>query len=95
MHGHRGVDLAGTHGETVVATGAGTVRFAGVIAGTGIVSIVHANGLRTTYEPVRPGVRAGQRVIGGQPIGTLRTGHRAYPREVPTCLHWGLICGGA
>src|SRR5262249_19725721 len=48
--GHRGVDLAAAAGEPVLAAGAGTVVFAGVVAGRGVVSLSHPGGLRTTYE---------------------------------------------
>ena len=91
LPGHRGVDLAGTPGATVFAAGPGLVAFAGNVAGTGIVSIDHPGGLRTTYEPVTPLVHAGQPVVAGQPIGTLVPGHPGCP--VAACLHWGLRRG--
>jgi murein DD-endopeptidase MepM/ murein hydrolase activator NlpD len=91
LAGHRGVDLAATPGATVRAAGAGQVRFAGWIAGRGVVSVDHANGLRTTYEPVEPGVRAGDRVSAGSPIGRLAPGHPGC--TVAACLHWGLRRG--
>jgi murein DD-endopeptidase MepM/ murein hydrolase activator NlpD len=91
LPGHRGVDLAGTPGQPVVAAGSGTVAFAGIVAGTGVVSIDHAGGLRTTYEPVSPLVRAGQQVTVGQPVGTLLPGHPGCP--MAACLHWGLRQG--
>jgi murein DD-endopeptidase MepM/ murein hydrolase activator NlpD len=89
--GHRGVDLAGAAGEVVVAAGPGVVVFAGLVAGRPVVSIAHAGGLRTTYEPVTPSVRAGLPVARGSPIGTLVTGHAGCP--VAACLHWGLRRG--
>src|SRR6266511_2423128 len=51
----------------------------------------HAAGLRTTYEPVLPTVRAGQRVGAGDQLGALDTGHPGCP--VTVCLHWGLRIG--
>jgi murein DD-endopeptidase MepM/ murein hydrolase activator NlpD len=89
--GHRGVDLAGSPGAPVLAAGAGVVVFAGMVAGRPVVSIDHADGLRTTYEPVDPSVAAGTRVTRGSPIGTLAAGHAGCP--VPACLHWGLRRG--
>ena len=85
--GHRGVDLAGAPGQVVVAAGAGIVVFAGMVAGRPVVSIAHAGGLRTTYEPVIPAVRAGVPVTRGSPIGTLAAGHPGCP--IAACLHWG------
>src|SRR5947199_10646185 len=73
--GHRGVDLAGAPGQPVYAAGAGTVVFAGELAGRTLVSIAHPGGLRTSYEPVRPTVRVGQLVAAAAAIGTLEAGH--------------------
>ncbi|MDT7578606.1 MAG: hypothetical protein QOH17_4939 [Pseudonocardiales bacterium] len=85
--GHRGVDLAGTVGQPVLAARAGTVVFAGPVAGLGVVSVQHDDGLRTTYEPVVPVVRVGVRVAAGAVLGTLVAGHRGCRS---TCLHWGV-----
>src|SRR5947208_7840305 len=57
--GHRGVDLAGTPDQPVYAAAAGTVVFAGELAGRPLVSVAHPGGLRTSYEPDRPSVRLG------------------------------------
>ncbi|WP_018179653.1 M23 family metallopeptidase [Jongsikchunia kroppenstedtii] len=84
--GHRGLDLAATAGQPVLAAGSGVVQFAGVVAGKPTVSIRHASGLLTTYEPVRASVRAGQAVSRGAPIGTVEPGH---PGCAAVCLHWG------
>ena len=89
--GHRGVDLAGTAGQPVLSAGTGVVVFAGLVAGRPVVSVDHADGLRTTYEPVRPAVAAGQVVARGSPLGVLLPGHPGCPVE--SCLHWGLRRG--
>jgi murein DD-endopeptidase MepM/ murein hydrolase activator NlpD len=89
--GHRGVDLAGAPGSPVRAAGDGVVVFAGMVAGRPVVSLDHAGGLRTTYEPVTPAVGAGQHVARGSPIGVLTAGHAGCP--VDACLHWGLRRG--
>jgi murein DD-endopeptidase MepM/ murein hydrolase activator NlpD len=85
------VDLAGEPGEPVLAAGAGVVAFAGVVAGRGVVSVDHAGGLRTTYEPVSASVRIGDVVGLGAPLGTLDSGHPGCPTAA--CLHWGLRRG--
>ncbi|MGI8722478.1 MAG: M23 family metallopeptidase [Geodermatophilaceae bacterium] len=89
--GHRGVDLAGAPGQEVRAAGAGTVVYAGLLAGRGVVSVQHADGLRTTYEPVLASVAAGMPLSLGQVVGTLEAGHAGCPG--PACLHWGLKRG--
>nr|WP_246273760.1 M23 family metallopeptidase [Phytohabitans houttuyneae] len=91
LAGHRGVDLAAVPGVTVRAAGAGTVHFAGRVAGRGVVSVNHPNGLRTTYEPLEPTVTAGQAVAAGDEIGTLAAGHAGCAAQA--CLHWGLRRG--
>jgi murein DD-endopeptidase MepM/ murein hydrolase activator NlpD len=58
-----------------------------------VVSVDHAGGLRTTYEPVEASVGAGASVARGSPIGTLTAGHGGCP--VAACLHWGLRRGEA
>jgi hypothetical protein len=88
--GHRGVDLAGAPGATVRAAGAGRVSYAGLLAGRGVVVVVHGE-LRTTYEPVRADVGVGQAVSTGEPLGRLDTGHVGCTEAA--CLHWGLRRG--
>jgi murein DD-endopeptidase MepM/ murein hydrolase activator NlpD len=88
--GHRGVDLLGTPGQPVRAARAGTVTFAGRLAGRGVVVVSHG-ATRTTYEPVAATVAAGDRVAAGTRIGRLELlGSHCLPRA---CLHWGLLEG--
>jgi murein DD-endopeptidase MepM/ murein hydrolase activator NlpD len=91
LPGHRGVDLDAAPSTRVLAAGTGVVVFAGMVAGRPVVSVEHAGGLRTTYEPVLPVVRAGQRVDAGTVLGTLLAGHAGCPTAA--CLHWGLRAG--
>jgi murein DD-endopeptidase MepM/ murein hydrolase activator NlpD len=90
--GHRGVDVRGYPGEPVLAAGPGRVTYAGLLAGRGVVTVTHRDGLRTTYEPVIATVRVGQQVARGSTLGTLDSGH-ASCRPGTTCLHWGLLRG--
>ncbi|HET8681695.1 MAG TPA: peptidoglycan DD-metalloendopeptidase family protein [Micromonosporaceae bacterium] len=87
LAGHRGVDLAAQPGQLVRAAGSGVVHFAGPLAGRGVVSIRHTDGLRTTYEPVIAAVGVGAAVRAGDPIGVVAAAHAGCP--VVTCLHWG------
>jgi murein DD-endopeptidase MepM/ murein hydrolase activator NlpD len=91
--GHRGVDLAGRPGQQVLAVDAGTVAHVGVLGGRGTVTVLHASGLRSTYEPVDGSVSRGQVVAQGQVVGTLATaGSHCAPRA---CLHLGAVRGGS
>lgn len=88
LSGHRGVDLAGSAGDRVLAAADGVVAFAGMVAGKGVISIEHADGIRTTYEPVIGSLEAGTQVHKGEVIGTLTLGHGLTP-----ALHWGARVG--
>ncbi|GIM89525.1 murein hydrolase activator EnvC family protein [Paractinoplanes toevensis] len=91
LPGHRGVDLSAPPGAVVRAAGAGTVVFVGTVAGNGVVSVSHAGGLRTTYQPVLARVTRGDHVAAGDELGLLAAGHPGCP--TPACLHWGLRRG--
>ncbi|MEV4299470.1 M23 family metallopeptidase [Microbispora rosea] len=91
LAGHRGVDLAARPGEKVVAAGPGTVGLAERVAGRGVVTISHPDGLRTTYLPVRALVRPGDAVAAGQVIGVVEEDAAAHCTA--PCLHWGLLRG--
>jgi murein DD-endopeptidase MepM/ murein hydrolase activator NlpD len=88
--GHRGVDLLGRAGQPVLAALAGTVSYAGRLAGRGVVVVDHG-ATRTTYEPVTATVAVGTPVAAGSDVGTLEVpGSHCFPRA---CLHWGWIEG--
>jgi hypothetical protein len=87
LPGHRGLDLAGSPGQPVLSATAGTITYAGPLAGRGVV-VVTTGPFRTTYEPVIPSTHVGATVTPGEQLGTLSTaGTHCPPR---TCLHWGL-----
>ncbi len=85
--GHRGIDLGTTPGTPVLAVATGRVTHAGRINGRGTVSVLHADGIRSTYEPVEPRVTRDQMIAAGTPLGTIA--------EAPlhcgdvACLHLG------
>ncbi|WP_406863396.1 M23 family metallopeptidase [Streptomyces sp. HUAS MG47] len=92
--GHRGVDLSAAPGAPVRATAAGTVTFAGRVAGRGVVTITLPDTgdppLRTTYSPVDPVVERGAVVGAGEVVAKVA----AAPAHCEaTCLHWGLLRG--
>jgi hypothetical protein len=88
--GHRGVDLEAAADTPVLAAGPGVIAYGGLVAGRGVVTIAHAGGLTTEYEPVAAAVRSGMRVAGGQRIGRVEGTHAGCARP---CLHWGLRRG--
>lgn len=91
--GHRGVDLAAGPGDPVGSAGDGRVVFAGAVAGDVWVSIVHADGITTSYGPmVDLRVRIGQDVLAAEVLGRLATGgHGTDHRDAG--LHWGARIG--
>lgn len=92
--GHRGVDLAGHRGQAVLAAGSGIVAFSGVVAGRGVVTVRHAGGWRTTYEPLVDRLAKGTPVGTGERIGRLAGGEASHCAP-ESCLHWGAVTGEA
>jgi murein DD-endopeptidase MepM/ murein hydrolase activator NlpD len=90
--GHRGIDVAASAGQVVLAVDAGTVTHVGRIAGRGTVTVLHPSGVRSTYEPVEPTVSPGAVVARGAPLGEVG----ATGSHCPTaCLHLGALRGRA
>lgn len=90
--GHRGIDIAAKPGSEVVAPAAGVVRFSGFVVDRPVLSIQHADGALTSYEPVVSDLHPGAPVLAGQRIGTLSPDHRHTPEGA---LHVGLRQEGA
>ncbi len=88
--GHRGLDLTPLGADGLVAPAAGIVAFAGQVAGRGILTIDHGDGLVTTLEPIDSALTAGTPVGRGDPVGTLSTGGHAEPGA----LHFGVRLHG-
>ena len=96
QHGHRGWTWPAPRSAGLPRR-AGTVVFAGLLAGRAVVSVAHPGGLRTSYEPVESGqafgVRPGQLVDVDTPMGRLLPGHPGC--RSAACLHWGAMWGPA
>ena len=87
--GHRGIDIAST-GTEVRAPADGVVHFAGVVVDRPVLSIDHAGGLLSSYEPVSTTLVEGDAVTRGDVIGTLEPGHC----HESLCLHFGVRLNG-
>jgi murein DD-endopeptidase MepM/ murein hydrolase activator NlpD len=69
--GNRGIEYGPVPGSTVVAAAAGTVDFAGSVAGTRWLVVRHPDGRRASYGHLASlTVGAGDRVRVGQRLGT-------------------------
>lgn len=91
LPGHRGIDLATVAGAAVTAPAPGTVTFAGTVVDREVITITHVDGARSSLEPVTATVEVGDRVVAGQPVGSVSdaAGHCAPA----TCVHWGVRVG--
>lgn len=89
---HSGVDWAGPQGTPILATGTGTVTFAGRQSGYGnLVIIRHDFGIETYYAHLHTiAVSQGQRVSRGDRIGGMGT----TGRSTGVHLHYEIRVGG-
>jgi hypothetical protein len=70
LPGNRGYEYATSPGQVVVAAADGKVLFAGTVARTRHVTLLHADGLRTSYSYLASiEVSRGQQVLAGTTLG--------------------------
>ena len=90
--GHRGIDFGAAEGALVRSAAAGTVKFAGLVAGRRAVTVVHAGGLETTYSLLSEiRVSPGQKVARGRFVGVAGSAHSGEGSG----LHFGVKLDGA
>lgn len=88
--GHRGIDLAAPPGALVRAAADGVVAFAGPVAGRGVLSIDHGDGVVSAIEPVAASVGVGDRVAAGDEVAVATAGGHCDGR----CVHFGVRVRG-
>jgi murein DD-endopeptidase MepM/ murein hydrolase activator NlpD len=81
---HEAIDFQAAHGTPVVAVGSGTVEFAGVRGGYGLmVEVKHPGGYTSIYahlSAVADGIEERRRVNAGETLGAVgQTGHATGP----------------
>ncbi|GAA1149888.1 M23 family metallopeptidase [Microbacterium oxydans] len=80
--GHRGVDLSAAMGTTVSAPADGVVAFRGTVVDRQLITIEHAGGLVSTFEPLRSDLLVGDLVAEGQEIGVVDAGGHTPPGAI-------------
>ncbi len=89
--GHRGIDLRAPGGTEVLAPEDGVVHFAGVVVDRPVLSLRHADGLLSSFEPVTTELAKGDAVQAGEVIGTVADGGHC----AGGCLHVGARLGSS
>jgi murein DD-endopeptidase MepM/ murein hydrolase activator NlpD len=75
--GHRGIDVAAGIGDPVRAPADGVVAFRGTVVDRPLITIEHAGGYVTTFEPLLSDLSPGDAVAAGDVIGTVDAGGHA------------------
>lgn len=86
--GHRGIDLRLRGELALVAPAGGVVAFSGDVAGRGILTIDHGDGLVTTLEPVESPLSPGSPVERGETVAVLALGGHSEPGTVHFGVRW-------
>ncbi|WP_162939975.1 peptidoglycan DD-metalloendopeptidase family protein [Gryllotalpicola protaetiae] len=88
--GHRGLDLAASPGQAVVAPAAATVQFAGIVVDRPVVTLRVDDHVLLSFEPVASEVPVGATVEAGQRVGAVARGGHCDG----SCLHVGVRIDG-
>ena len=99
LPGNRGIEYGTPVGVPITAIGPGRVAFSGPVAGRLVVTVDHPDGLRSSYTGLaETAVRRGDRVAGGQPVGSalprFHLGVRRGDTYLDPALLWGTRVGG-
>ncbi len=69
---------------------AGTVSFVGWVVDRPVLTILHADGISSSFEPVDSPLLVGSAVATGDVVGTIVPNGHCPPDN---CLHWGVRIG--
>jgi murein DD-endopeptidase MepM/ murein hydrolase activator NlpD len=95
--GHRGVDYLVTMGQRVFAPADGQVWFSGKVVNRSLLSLSHAGGYLSEFEPLCSELKRGEVVFKGQEIGQVCKAEASYVPHCAsaTCLHFSLRSFGS
>jgi len=88
--GHRGVDYAVIDDQDLLAPSAGTLVFTGMVANKPVVTILHAGGYRSTFEPACASLPKGSNLLAGQHFGSVCAKKYQSHCRPSLCLHFAL-----
>lgn len=88
--GHRGIDVLAPEDGVVRAPADGVVAFRGTVVDRPLLTIEHAGGYVSTFEPLASTLSPGDAVSEGAEIGTVVTGGHSAPGT----LHIGVRLDG-
>lgn len=95
--GHRGVDYLVELAQPVFAPAFGQIGFSGKVVDRNLVTIKHAGGILSEFEPVCTDLAQGQTVLVGQLLGHVCEPEKLYKQHCAsaTCLHFSIRKDGA
>lgn len=88
--GHRGIDLAATPGQTVLAPTDSVITFTGVVVDRPVVTLRVDEHVLVSFEPVATELPLGSELDAGSPLGVVANGGHCDSR----CVHIGVRVDG-
>ena len=95
--GHRGVDYLVSVGQRVFAPADGQVWFSGKVVNRSLLSLSHAGGYLSEFEPLCSELKKGDMILKGQEIGRVCEPDASYVPHCASasCLHFSLRSFGS
>ncbi len=94
--GHRGVDYSVQIGDEVRAPADGVILFQRHLVDRDVITVAHASGITSEFEPACGLLPSGSSVRRGQPIGSVCSPDSGYSWhcQTETCLHFSVRLNG-